>query len=518
MSSTSNDRLTKLPAEILREIIVQLETKSSIDLFFEAYPSILSLYSSYERGILEGILANLLANDVEGNIRKDVLAIVEFSNPKGEFCLQFRKKGRTPRVKPEELQWPDWPQSPETGYLQQVHRLLSRIIAFIEDYISKATSEYPPRAYLGLPDLKTGETSFMGSLLETRFLPFTSLRRSERYRLLRAFVRYELLCEIHNTRDDRWDVPDEFQNFNALGTPNAPDPKALLSVHEYYIGLYGAVFAHCSGDAWLPDLPSSLSADAFGKATKGPSLKYRPLLFPDNLFFDAEGYYDDLYINGSRVAEELAGCGLDLLVRVLSCLEQPGSPRYIKHWVHGLTDEQKYEFAPWIEEQYDPRHDKEYSAYRELIMSSRFSDELPKSEERIKSMNEYLLSNGGTERWFPHWHEAHKLQLRIYRQRAWGFFDDQRFYPNKTCHFPTLESLVDLQSEEKNSKATQEEPDERGKRRSKHWQDYLAGIRPDKPMLMAYPCRRGLRFFDDAVAPGDLPWIGGEYQHPDGWR
>ena len=84
MSSTSADRLTKLPGEILREIIVQLETKSSIDRLLEAYPSKLKLYSSYERGILESILANLFADDVDDKIRKDVLAIIKFPKPKDE--------------------------------------------------------------------------------------------------------------------------------------------------------------------------------------------------------------------------------------------------------------------------------------------------------------------------------------------------------------------------------------------------------------------------------------------------
>lgn len=508
MSSTSDDRLTKLPGEVLREIIVQLETKSSIDRLLEAYPSMLSLYSSYERGILESILANLFADDVDDKIRKDVLAIIKFPKPKEEDEEYYWESTR--RINVKKWQWSDWPQSPEIGYLQQVHRLLSRIIEFIEDYISKATSEYPPRAYLGLPDLKTGKTSFMGSLLETRFLPFTSLRRSERYRLLRAFVRYELLCEIHNTRDDKWDVPDGFRNFNSFGTPNAPDPKALLSVHEYYVGLYGAVFAHC-GDAWLPDLPSSLSADAAEKAANASTLVGHPLQFPDNLFFDAQEYYEDLDISCHKVAAELAGCGLDLLTRVLSCMEgHPARDRYIKRWLVDLTDEQIYDFESWMKSQYDPRHDKEYSAYRELIESSGFSNELPESAQEVKRINEYLFGDGSPV-WAPRWTEAHKLQIRIYQQRAWGFFDDQRLYPN--CHFPSLENLVELQGED-DTVSLVEINKERRKRRSKHWQDYWAG-RADKPVSLTYHKRPRSRFFDDTVAPRDLPWIRGEYPTTD---
>ncbi|RBR06391.1 uncharacterized protein FIESC28_11081 [Fusarium coffeatum] len=529
MSSTSDDRLTKLPGEILRDIIVQLETKSSIDRLLEAYPSMSSLYSSCERGILESILANLFADDVDDKIRKDVLAIIKFPKPKEEDEDDDEEEEdeeeeeeyyweRTRSINVKKWQWSDWPQSPKIGYLQKVHRLVSRIIEFIEDYISKATSEYPPRAYLGLPDLKTGKTSFMGSLLETRFLPFTTLRRSERYRLLRAFVRYELLCEIHNTREDKWRVPKDYRKFNAFGTPNAPDPKALLSVHEYYIGLYGAVFAHC-GDAWLPDLPSFLSSDAAGKATNVSSTapKYLPLEFPDNLFFGAEAYLKDLGIGGSRVTAELAGCGLDLLTRVLSCLKgHPRGVEYIKEWLEGFVDGQEYMFEPWIRAQYNPRHDKEYySVYRELIMSSRFSNELLKSEEENKKLNNYLSGNDRLGYLsLPRWCRAHKLQLHIYQQRAWGLFDDHRFYPDTTCHFPTIENLVDLQGEDDDFEGEIQRKAERRKRRSKHWQDYLAGVRPDEPVSLTYYERPKSRLFD-AVAPMDLPWIADEYQYSD---
>ncbi|KAJ4125398.1 hypothetical protein NW768_009015 [Fusarium equiseti] len=510
MSSTSDDRLTTLPALVLGEIIVQLETKSSIDCFLEAYPSIQWLYSDCEPVILKNIFANLFVDDVEGNIRKDVIAIIEFPIPGKEFRWRVTRP-----IDLEKWQRPDWPQSPEIGYLQKIHRLLSRIIEFIEDYISKATSEYPPHAYLGLPDLKTGKASFMGSPLETRIISFSILTRSERYRLLRAFVRYELLCEIHNTRENRWRVPEKFRNFNDFGKPNAPDPKALLSVHEYYKGLYGAVFAHC-GDAWLPDLPSSLSADAAGKVTNGssPAPRYLPLEFPDNLFFNAESYFEDLGIGGKRVAAELAGCGLDLLTRVLSCLKgHPKGVEYIKEWLEGFSDDQEYMFEPWIREQYDLRHNKEYSAYKELIMSSRFSNELPESEENTKQMNEYLL---GTRSKFrpPQWWKAHKLQLRIYWQRAWGLFDNQRFYPDTTCHFPTIENLVDLQGKDDSYEGEMKRTEERRKRRSKHWQDYLAGVRADEPVCLIYHERPESRFFD-AVAPRDLPWIRDEYQYRD---
>jgi hypothetical protein len=292
-----------------------------------------SLYNRYERGILLSILENLLADDVEANIETDILAIITCSND-GEFCRQFKYRP----FNLMELQWPEWPDSPQLEDLRLIHRILSRIVAFIEDYISKATSDYPPRAYLGVPDLETGNISFMGNLLETRILRFTSLTRSERYRLLRAFVRYELLCKINSISYDRWTVPNGFENFNAFG---APDPKALLSVHEYYKALYGAVIAHC-GDAWLPGLPSSSSATTPEEVTSLSTMHGRPLLYPDNVYFDAEEYEGDTSHSSMGVAEELASRGLDLLTRVLNCLKgMPEGKLYIKKWLKKLVNEQE---------------------------------------------------------------------------------------------------------------------------------------------------------------------------------
>ncbi|KAM0228023.1 hypothetical protein ACHAPO_011049 [Fusarium lateritium] len=208
---------------------IQKTNMNNVAGLIRTYPSMLWLYHKYEQGILERILANLLADDVEGSIRKDALAIMDFCTPEDNLDTEYRGS----IFKMDNFQWPEWTDSPTRGDLRKLHRLLSRVIMFIEDYISKATSDYPPRAYLGVPDLLTGNPSFMGSSLDTRMVRFTSLTRSERYRLMRHFVRYELLCNIHKTRHNRRVVTLNFRNFNAFGTPNAPDPKLLLSMHGY---------------------------------------------------------------------------------------------------------------------------------------------------------------------------------------------------------------------------------------------------------------------------------------------
>ncbi|XEU96001.1 hypothetical protein FSHL1_001286 [Fusarium sambucinum] len=519
------DRLTGLPTLVLTEIFVQLETEYSIRGLIRTYPSMLWLYHKYEQGILERILANLLADDVEGSIRKDALAIMDFCTPEDNLDTEYRGS----IFKMDNFQWPEWTDSPTRGDLRKLHRLLSRVIMFIEDYISKATSDYPPRAYLGVPDLLTGNPSFMGSSLDTRMVRFTSLTRSERYRLMRHFVRYELLCNIHKTRHNRRVVTLNFRNFNAFGTPNAPDPKLLLSVHKYYTALYGAVFAHCT-DAWLPSVPSSLSLKGVMNVS-APDC--RPLMFPDNLFFDQSKYMSDSGHGNLETAEELAGLGLDLLTRVLGRLktDKGKGKTYIKVWLQKF-DNRSLRFNPWIRGHYTTRYDEEAFAYTELIMPLRvlFPPYFPKQPltSCLADLNNHLLLGKHLDKGSWAW-AVHKVQVDIYNQRAWGFFDDQRLYSNIASHFPSLHELmkivfVDVEFsiwlEEKFGKVIATEHEyrqerERRRRRSQIWQDCWARGRTDEPFLeddVSYDREEAFRFFDDGPVPQQLPITWAAYE------
>ncbi|KAG8666721.1 hypothetical protein FPOAC2_11842 [Fusarium poae] len=517
MSSTT-DRLTALPSLVLTEIFVQLETEHSIRGLIRAHPSMIWLYHRYERGILERILTNLLADDVEGLIRKDALAIMEFNTAEGHSYSQYR--GRDFEI--QHFQWPEWADSPTLGDLRQLHRLLSRVIIFVEDYISKATSDYPPRAYLGLPDLLTGKPSFMGSLLDTRMVAFTNLTRPERYRLLRHFVKYEFLCNLYKTRKNRDNFRHQFHGFIAFGTPHAPDPKLLLSVHEYYASLYGAVSAHCT-DAWLPSVPSSLTLEGVMNLSASDC---RPLVYPDNLFFDHNEYMSDLGYRDLGLAEELAGLGLDLLTSVLSRLrmDKGKGKTYVKFWLQKLHNP-SLEFDPWIRRHYVVRYDEEAFAYTELLIPARVSCPALFPPEPLASclpaLNNQLLLGSDIDETYGAW-VIHESQVLMYRQRAWGFFDDQRLYSNTVSHFPDLFELymaisplvdvfirldakfggdVGLQHEHRQLR-------EQRRRRSQLWQDYWARRRADEPFLdddERYDNMKEFRFFTGGPAPQQLP-------------
>ncbi|KAM0548225.1 hypothetical protein ACHAO7_006647 [Fusarium culmorum] len=508
------DRLTRLPTLILTEIFVQLENESSIKGLIRAYPSMLSIYYRYEQGILTRILNNLLAYDVEGRIRKDALAIIEFYNPKGKFYWQVRRPG----FQLKDMWFPEWTDPPNRGNLRQLHRLLSRIVTFIEDYVSKATSGYPPRAYLGLPDLETGNTTFRGNLLDTRMVRFINLTRSERHRLLRHFVRYEFLCKLHNAYIIREFAPSRFRKFNKFGARNDLDPKLLLSVHEYYVSLYGALFAH-GGDAWLPPVPICSSAQG---VTNDSVPHYRPLIFPDNLLFDASEYLADItHCSDPDLPQLMAGYGLDLLTRVLRCskTETEEGKTCVRAMLNAYWNRGDDDPEPWIKIYYEEHRNEALFAYPELTTPSTVFPE-PLSESSLQSLNKSVycgLSWHETENKLSH--GSHRLQVQIYRQRGWGWFDNQRLYSNTAFHFPTIERLFDIETSRSIlRKLALELPHEefmaqgadQTRRRSQLWQDYWAGTRATEPSRMLYDSTRRFRFFnDDPVRPG-LPYIWGD--------
>lgn len=474
MSSPAN-RLERLPTLVQEEIMVQLGTELSLKSLFRACPFMRSLFERYETRILRRILKSLIADDEKGNICRDVWTII--SMPEARQCnlpsptVQLITCRRSSALR-------SWPT--HLPYLRMVHRLVSRIITFIEDFLSKATSKYPPRAYLGLPDLKWGTGSrFRGRRLDTRLLLFTSLTLSERYRLLRAFVRYELVCLIYRFVKPRSDARldqhvKEFNDFNQGS--NAPDLLTFYSAHDYYKSLYGAVFAHC-GDAWLPD------------TTKGDN----KLVFPDDLFFDAYEYFKDLNLGTQeqpRYLDELAGRGLDLLCNILGSMSKGRSwKHYFKGWLGDFINKSDNP-RQWIivqdGRQYDhparnaqegPFWDELYIRHPEAATTDFFS------VIRLYSLysREYLRSS----------QIPYMRQVQIYRQRAWGLFDNGRLYPKSHLHFPTVQQLLNLDTQLRGSH-------DRRQRRSQRWQDYWANrssTQPDEMRAGIYASRLNSRFF-----------------------
>jgi hypothetical protein len=213
----------------------------------------------------------------------------------------------------------------------------------VEDYATKATSIYPPRDYLGLPDLVFNKgADFKGQRLSTKKVRFSFLSPAERYRYLRAFLRHELFCRVYHPK--YWHctkLNDPKDLWARYGNSESPSLNDLGSVHGYYESVYGALFAYCQ-DSRLPDIPDQSTTQAMEEHAKvndggsrvKPASQDQGLLFPDNMFFDAGGYLEDLNYHCVAKQGDLPFFGLDLLVQLIRFLKRsPDQGKVISKWL-----------------------------------------------------------------------------------------------------------------------------------------------------------------------------------------
>lgn len=164
--------------------------------------------------------------------------------------------------------------------LKSLDGLYNQLSAYMEDYITKATAIYSPRAYLALPGLspKRSEPQFRNKSIGLKLLKLVDLSDLERKRLLRAFLRYELICKVYHPRQGtpaELDTIDQ-QSIRANFRLQGGEYEAIKCVYGYVGDLYGAVFAH-HADAWLPSIPKVPCTKSSNTVSRSD------LLFPDNV-------------------------------------------------------------------------------------------------------------------------------------------------------------------------------------------------------------------------------------------
>ncbi|KAI6766011.1 hypothetical protein HG530_007081 [Fusarium avenaceum] len=313
------DPFQGLPSLIQTEIFEHPETESSIMQLIQASPSMLRHFLAYKKSTLQSILNRFLKGDTSNHLLRDALGIIYVSDITTAKAYHHGNLWQTQEL-PDPIGVAD---------LQTLFRLFSKVIIMIEDYATKATSTYPPRNYLGLPDLVLGnEAEFKGQRLDTKKVRFSFLSPTERYRFLRAFVRHELFCRVYHPK--YWyftELGDPEDLWARYGTSQSPSLNDLSSVHKYYESVYGALFAHYQ-DSWLPDIPDQSATQAieeYAKVNDGNRVKLtsqdHEVLFPDNLFFDAGGYLEDLEYHCAGKQSELPFFGLDVLVQLIRFLK-----------------------------------------------------------------------------------------------------------------------------------------------------------------------------------------------------
>ncbi|RBQ79854.1 hypothetical protein FVER14953_08497 [Fusarium verticillioides] len=396
------DPFTRIPAELRLQIFSYLPSKATISSLIQASPTMLEQYLGYKSTIVR----NLLERDFDTQMIQDAMAIILYPS---------LRKARKPKLRFEAhlLHWECHKlRNPlvthDTVLLDQLDRLHSLLMVFVEDYITKATADFQPREYICLPQ-PTHSQSYLvfKGLKVTRRFDSGNLSEGERRRLLRAFLRVELWSLILRTASFESDpfAKRRIMSYVAFGD-NRRDEEAIRCVWVYTSSLYGAIFAQCA-DAWLPvaDAPPQTG-----------------LLFPDNVLVDAIEYGKDAGIKGEEersAIESMAQYGFSLIFTMIRfAIAKPQYTSTLKSFVEKLcsfrmdiTSEDLFgRGMPW-------------GGFHGLSHCGLGFDKQP--------WWKYL----GTKLHHDH---GRPIQYKIFQQRAWPIFDDDRHYPVNTAALPVF--------------------------------------------------------------------------------
>ncbi|KAI1359512.1 hypothetical protein F5Y08DRAFT_349621 [Xylaria arbuscula] len=342
----------------------------------------------------------LLVTDLDGYRVQDAMAIILFPTQQrtGVFSNALRDHYRLWETcnlpNPLKGQGKTFSGQGQTMLLN----LFNRLLIFIEDYLTKATGKHAGVEYLCLPDLSTHSRrqSALGYSLSTRFNA-ANLSSRERKRLLRAFLRYELMCKFccsDNFKIYRSDPDIGRRHYSSDGSDdslsNDPWYYELRSLWKY------------GGHAFQPsDAEAIKCVQIYVESLYDAVLCNTTKLWPT--------YEEELHAG-------LACFGFDLATAILQATTSGQQGRnHIKMWYDSVNKPAK-RFTPgnFICRPrdrilgYDPREEKD----------------------------EHYLEGPGMYQALYSWGDSSNLtQRRLYREVAWPFFDDLRFHPESVQRY-----------------------------------------------------------------------------------
>ncbi|KAF5000603.1 hypothetical protein FGRMN_1635 [Fusarium graminum] len=304
--------------------------------------------------------------------------------------------------------------SPYTGIgracqatIDRLTSLYRRILLYIQDYMTKATSYFLPRAYSSLPNLDLGKTDFRDGQLNGGF-DLGRLSTSGRKRLFWAFLRYELMSRIRLYKAVAhrcYAAPPELDMRG--GYFLWPwESEALLCVQTYVSTLYDAFFAQWERDVLSMATPQDVLAIKFNSRTA----------------FEITCHVDYWHRQKGHVRWEgtkFSEFGLDLITKLITSSYGYGiAGRLILAFIdsaeyadnYGEDHRQQFVRYPCT---YEPGHDCIPLLYWQVV----------------SKQGSYTIKGKG---------------LEMYRQRAWPFFDDPQVHAQRSAFFPwfTTEPVV----------------------------------------------------------------------------
>ncbi|RSL79109.1 hypothetical protein CEP51_007624 [Fusarium floridanum] len=458
--NTRMDFFAQLPPEIRIRIMGQMSSKSAISRIIQASPAMLSQWIQSRKTIVRAVLINLVGGDIYGDILHDALAIIHMppvDSSTTESIIQHVGQWLTKTL-------PDPFEQNDNETLDTLYRFFSRLAVFIEDFMTKATAPFPPRAYMCLPRMRSmdGELYFRDQPIDARHVEMDDLTGSERNRFLRAFVRYELLCNLYAPRLWKIVEPSEYGDQVKQSLPNLHiwEYEMFHCVCEYARSVYMAIFANFT-DSWLPNDQTASGSE-------------KEFLYPDKFWTKPNVYFAnlDLPLSCYHSASYLHLRGFDLLTHILVYSEsKQGSYRDLRKWFLTMSRERVR-----TEELVSPSEN--HALVQDQGPTSISCAGVGVRCPLLQKIATSLVSNGVVT--YPRVMGLNPYyQLRIYRQRAWPFFENARLYPgtDSLCHFPSLDELSE---QDRLVKAKFPYPQgEQQRRRSRKWQDFFAGRKSD---------------------------------------
>ncbi|KAF5008408.1 hypothetical protein FDECE_5314 [Fusarium decemcellulare] len=421
------DPFSSLPSELRLEILRLIRSERRILSLAQASPIMLKQYITSKAFLTR----SWLTSDLDGDMIQDAMTIITrppldvsgFQHlAHHHYCLWTGQQFTNPI------------DNGDHRLIEKLGKLCRRLIHFIEDYVTKATSPFPPRAYLSLPCSSAirATSNFKGQIVDQRF-DAADLSDEERGRLLKAFLRFEAICKTYpavisahtdmvmgRNENSPWEeiirsfADDPFYSFGQHGL-RLWEKEAVSCVYAYLQSLYGAMFAQC-GNSWLP-CPSHS----------------RGLLYPDNFFMDADLYASDLGL-GPSATEPMSHRLPNLIPCSLAAFGFDLAAGLLRFATDG--DEQRCRLKRWFEDFCEARtqvndslHVCGFPGYSPLRQQKCCGDG-PGTYEMLHHRIQYDTVS-----------QTSRLHLRIYRQRAWVFFDDARLFSSSPFTFPTKNDL-----------------------------------------------------------------------------
>lgn len=452
-ASAAMDPFQGVPPEIRQSILCQTETRQDLINLSHASPAMFGQrVDQLSRTIQVHLRKMLFCNDR----LQDAMAIIVF--PKRASHEEAGEGGHRDRIHHHLEQWaardlPDPIRTYDVRIMDKFESLCLRLDCCIKDFLWKATSSHLRQAYIHLPEWS--HPSFhnnVGSLppRPEHKVDLDSLSPGEKQRIIKAFLRYEILAQLFRSRPHcyrvrhtgnqinstpawDWDMLDRYEG----NSSELWEIEGLQCVFEYFRTVYGAISARFDG------VPTGLANISAGWRSMLPSRcrfggVERILSSSDNMNV---GFKASYFIKKRTEPIKVTWVGKISTNRLLDILALGGVDQATQLLMAGRDYSEGF---------FDSAAGRDVQ--RERVWGLRGLGPLAHVTTCTEASNWKETAKFGPGVWSRrnprelynrcnNWdRRGLDALLCAYRQRAWAFLDDERCYP-ETCRFYTLQEV-----------------------------------------------------------------------------